>query len=237
MLGLVVLAELTALFFLAQHTTQLLYRLLLAMVRHRAAAVALVTLIHFPGTVVHELAHLFTAEILGVRTGKLSLAPESIQDDIVQAGSVMIAQSGPLRRTLIGIAPTTVGLIAITFLSYLLYHPEILPIPSAVISLFSYRFSLIAFLVFYLLFAVSNNMFPSAIDLRGTPAVGITLVLLLAAAYIAGFRLSLTGQALELANQVVTSLVQSLGIVLAINGVLVLIVSVLIVLTQKITKK
>ncbi|MBU2544737.1 hypothetical protein KJ618_04725, partial [Patescibacteria group bacterium] len=53
--------------------------------------------------------------------------------------------------------------------------------------------------------------------------------------YASGFRFFLTGQALTIATQAETSLVHTLWIVLALNGVLLLISRLLIILTTKIT--
>lgn len=232
---LTLFAEFVGLFLLSRWLTQTLYRFFFILTRSRPWAITLMTLLFFPGTVIHELSHLFTAEILGVRTGKLTLAPESLrsEDESVRTGSVAIAKTGPFRRAAIGLAPTIISLASFSFLSYMLLHPSVLPIRPITLTMYHYQFSIIDVVIIYLLFAVSGAMFPSPEDMKGIPALGLTLVVLLAAAYIAGFRLSLTGQALEFVTQVTTSLVQSLGIVLAINGVLLLIIQTLIVLVGK----
>jgi hypothetical protein len=48
-----------------------------------------------------------------VHTGGLTLVPEGIEKTNVRTGSVMIAQTDPLRRAIIGVAPVFVGLAAL----------------------------------------------------------------------------------------------------------------------------
>lgn len=233
---LLLLAELAVLLFLSRLLIQKLYTFFLLVFRARSVAVSIVTLLLFPGTVIHELSHLFTAEVLGVRTGKLSLTPESIRETSIKAGSVSIAQTGPIRRAAIGLSPIFAGLLSLAALSYFL--PEALPDwtnltnwsywdnPSA------YLFLLIA----YLLFSVSNTMFSSREDLKGFWPLAITLGLFVGAAYAIGLRIGLEGKVLELATTILFALVQSLGLVLAVNGLLVLTLHVLLVLTRKLLR-
>src|SRR5947209_5745118 len=102
---LAIIAELIGIYVLSRALTQTIFNLTYLLTRARSIAVTLITLLNFPGTVIHELAHLFTAEILGVHTGKLSLVPESIAEPNIKAGSVMIAATDPFRRYAIGLAP------------------------------------------------------------------------------------------------------------------------------------
>ncbi|OGG23898.1 hypothetical protein A3A79_01720 [Candidatus Gottesmanbacteria bacterium RIFCSPLOWO2_01_FULL_43_11b] len=205
-----ILAELLLLFFLSKKLIQNIYTLFYLVIRNRPVALSIVTLLLFPGTVIHELSHLFTAEILGVRTGKLILAPESIRGSEIQAGSVAIVKTGPFRRILIGLAPLFWGMGALFVVSYFQNIPYIV--------------------AFYLMFSISNSMFPSAIDMKESPGPILVVLIFFSAAYIAGIRLSLSGQPLEIITTLLYSLVQSLGIVLAVNIGLLLIIHVLIVL-------
>ncbi len=158
----------------------------------------------FPGTVVHELAHLFTAEILGVRTGKLTLVPESLEGEEIKAGAVMIAHTDPLRRTLIGLAPFSVGIAALATASYFLLQNI-------------NNINLITIIIFYIMFAISNSMFSSQEDMKGVIPFMITVALFAAAGYVAGFRLGLSGAILAGLHPVIETLVRSLGVVLGVN--------------------
>jgi len=217
--------ELTLLFFLSNRVIQALYTLVYLLVRHRSFAIHFLTLLLFPGTVIHELSHLFTAEILGVRTGKLTLTPEAIRGTEIQTGSVAIAKTDPFRHAVIGLAPLLWGITAYSFLSswFTKLLEELMSIPR---SLWFSSPTLPSFLfTLYLLFAISNSMFPSAQDARGISAVGIATGMLLLAAYIVGFRLTLSERALEVTVRIITSLTQSTTLVLALNSFFLLCIS------------
>lgn len=204
---IVLLAEFIVLFFLSRTLINKMYTLLYLISKSKPISVSMITLALFPGTVIHELSHLFTAEILGVRTGKLVLAPESIRTQDIQVGSVAIAKTGPFRKVLIGLAPLIWGIGAILVLMYFKNIPPLL--------------------TFYLLFSISNSMFPSSIDMAGSTPTIVTLILLFFTAFFTGFRLTIPSEIIEATTQ-------NLIPVLAVNTLLLLITHVLIVLTGKI---
>lgn len=227
MLVFLLLGELTALFFLSRWLTQSVFALFLLVFRARSVAVTIVLLLEFPGTVVHELAHLFTAEILRVPTGKLTLVPESIREETVRSGSVTIAETDPIRRSVIGLAPLFAGILVLTAISYFL--PQVLPNREDLRDTGYWgKWSSYLFLALsYLLFAVSNTMFSSSEDLKGFWPVAIIIGVLFGTLYFIGIRLELTGSALVVATNILTTLVGSLGVVLGINVVLLLVTKLL----------
>ncbi|OGG27555.1 hypothetical protein A3A64_02885 [Candidatus Gottesmanbacteria bacterium RIFCSPLOWO2_01_FULL_48_11] len=229
-------AELATLYFLSRWLTKKLYLLFLLLFRVRSVAISAVTLLLFPGTVIHELSHLFTAEILGVRTGKLTLAPEDIRSDNIKAGSVAIAKTDPLRRAAIGLSPIFTGIFSLAALSWWLpslWQLTLLDAQNGVlfshVSLYALLFTL------YSLFSISNSMFSSREDLSGFWPLAITLGLFTGAAYAIGLRVGLEGKVLEVATTILSSLVQSLGLVLAVNTILLLVSSALIATVRRIT--
>jgi len=205
MLLLILLAELIILYFLSRLLTKTLFTFFLLIFRARSVAISILLVLEFPGTVIHELSHLFTAGILGVKTGKLSLEPESIQTEDITTGSVAIAETDPFRRFAIGLAPMIGGMIILTTIAYFLqqYVPN----------WNDWRFWGLG----YLLFAVSNAMFSSPQDLKGFVPFAVTLAIFLSIFYYLGLRIAVTGETLTVATQVVTTLVNSLGVVLAVN--------------------
>jgi len=209
--------ELIGLYLLSRWLTQTLYGLFHALFRTRSISVSLVTLLLFPGTVVHELSHLFTAEILGVRTGKLTLVPEGIQHEEIQTGSVAIAKTGPFRRSVIGLAPLIVGMLAVATLTYL-YANDVFVKNNIVITLY-----------YYLLFSISNSMFPSAVDMAGVWQLMVTILII---AIGAGIRIVLP-ESPAFITTLVNNLTGSLGIVLAVNGIVLLFSRILIDVIRK----
>lgn len=230
---LVLCGELLLLYFLSRMVTRSLFMSFTLLFRLRPIAVSLLLAIQFPGTVLHELAHLFTAEILGVKTGKLRLEPESIREEDIQAGSVMVADSDPFRRSLIGLAPLFWGIAALGALSYVI--PNLYTsVFSGGVPLFQNNDFYYLLGVGYLLYAVSNTMFPSPEDMHGVVPVLGGLFVLIIIGFFFGLRLQLTGSLLELATQLMTTLTKSIGVVIMINLVLLGITKLLIFFVSRI---
>lgn len=217
---IILVAELALLYLLSRWLTQTIYRALYEVFRSRSFGLSFTTLLLFPGTVIHELSHLFVAEILGVATGNLTLVPEGIQKEEIQTGSVAIAKTGPFRRAAIGLSPLFVGMVAIGALTYL-YNANIFV-----------KNNVITTIYYYLLFSISNSMFPSSIDMRGVWQLMVAILIILIGAGIAGFRLVLPDSPAFVAD-LITNLTGSLGIVLALNGIMLLLFSLLIDLIRK----
>lgn len=251
---LIILAELGLLYFSSRRLTQNLYVSVFLLTKSRPVAISFLSILFFPGTVIHELAHLFTAEILGVRTSGLTLVPEGIEQKDVKTGSVSIAQSDPIRRAIIGIAPVFVGLIALGavsyFLSQLLFPTTSLPPgalaspqPEGYIHVVPYLSSIsgLQWLIFaglcYGIFAISNTMFSSKEDMEGFWPVVIVITILVGAAYFAGIRISLTEPVLSNVMQFFQSIAVNLGYVTGLNIVLFILSKLLTKGVEKITKR
>lgn len=225
-LSLLFFGEMIVLFLLSRRLNQSLFTLFYRFTHSEHVGITITTLILFPGTVVHELSHLFTAEIMGVRTGKLTLIPERVSDHHIQAGSVMVERTDPFRRTLIGLSPIFVGIILITLISIQLTHmlPDLFQTfehyGTTAFQPFQHPTFYIFILLGYLLFAISNNMFSSKEDLEGVTPVLIFLGLVLGTTYAVGFRLQLTGAMVTALEAVLRTLTTNIGIVLGINVVL-----------------
>lgn len=198
------IGELFILYFLSRWLTTSLFTLFLLLFRSRPVAITIILLLQFPGTVIHELAHLFTAEILRVPTGKLTLVPESIREENIRSGSVAIAQTDPFRRYAIGLAPLFAGMLVLAATSYFL--------PQTMDWLY--------ILLLYLLFAVSNTMFSSPEDVKGFWPFAVTLAIFLTTGYMLGLRFSLPYDTTVIINRIIERLIDSLGVVLIINSVL-----------------
>src|SRR3989339_1399971 len=197
-----IIVELAILGILSSRLTQLSFTMLMRLTRSRSIAITILTIILFPGTVIHELSHLFTAEILGVQTGKLTLAPESIEGEDVQSGSVQIAVSDPFRRTLIGIAPTITGVISLSILSWYLSQTQMLIIWIALL---------------YLILTISNTMFTSKEDLKGVLPVALTIAIFTITFYVSGIRIMFPTHIAETISVIIQSLAHYLAIAVAVN--------------------
>jgi hypothetical protein len=215
---IILIIELLALYILSRRVTQAVYTLLLIIFRTRTIALPILLVLEFPGTVVHELAHLFTAGILGVRTGKLSLEPENIRDEHVKAGSVAIAETDPFRKYAIGLAPIVWGLVILTAIAYFL--PDLASKGEALTGSPFWKNPSFYLLLGagYFMFAISNTMFSSSTDLSGFAPFALVLSIFLAIFYFLGLRITLTGSMLTVAVQILTTLTKSLAVVIGINA-------------------
>ncbi|KKR02719.1 MAG: putative membrane protein [Microgenomates group bacterium GW2011_GWB1_40_9] len=213
-----IIVELAILGILSSRLTQLSFTMLMRLTRSRSIAITILTIILFPGTVIHELSHLFTAEILGVQTGKLTLAPESIEGEDVQSGSVQIAVSDPFRRTLIGIAPTITGVISLSILSWYLSQTQMLIIWIALL---------------YLILTISNTMFTSKEDLKGVLPVALTIAIFTITFYVSGIRIMFPTHIAETISVIIQSLAHYLAIAVAVNLIGILVSTLFLLLLQK----
>lgn len=140
----------------------------------RFISVRLLTLIFFPGVVVHELAHLLVAGILFVPVGEMELVPKMKEDGQLRLGSVLIGKTDPVRRMIIGLAPLFVGLLLILGIPYLLGN-----IPGLYLKIF----------IVYALFVAGNTMFSSKKDLEGVLEFFILVAVIMGVFYFINFRM------------------------------------------------
>lgn len=149
-------------------------------------SINLLSILFLPGVIIHELSHMLIAVILFVPVGDMEFTPKKNENG-VKLGSVEIAKTDPIRRSIIGFAPVFVGLMIVVGIVYLF---------SSNIEFIKDKDSYIVIAAvlgtMYLLFAISNTMFSSSRDMEGTLEILITLLIIFVSAYILGFRPQLT---------------------------------------------
>lgn len=128
----------------------------------------LYSLLVLPGTIIHELSHWITAEILLVRTGEIKIFPDA-GDDASQKrlGSVATERTGPLRGFVIGIAPFVSGLAILLVLGRLLADGWGI-----------YAWWVLALLI-YGIMVIGNSMMISESDRRTWPFIIILCLLII----------------------------------------------------------
>jgi hypothetical protein len=153
-----------------QHEIQAIFLLI---TRQPEIAMALFSLLFLPGVFLHEISHFAMARILGVRTGKFSIIPKRLEGGRLQLGYVETAKTDFFRDALIGAAPLVTGGIFIAFagVSRLGLNTIWVNLIHAQISSLNLAIKSIAvrpdfWLWFYLTFAISSTMLPSASDRR-----------------------------------------------------------------------
>jgi hypothetical protein len=139
-----------------------------------------------PGTLLHEMSHWLTASLLGVKTSRFSLWPQMKKGGELQMGAVQVELSDPFRHSLIGLAPLIFGSIAILLIGQ--GRLELGRLGEAFnsgdleiigIALVDVLLVPDVWLWFYLIFAISNAMLPSASDRESWRTVLIYLALAL----------------------------------------------------------
>lgn len=123
-----------------------------------------------PGTIIHELSHWITAEVLHVPTGKISILPAtSGNDQEKQLGYVMTAKTDPIRGFIIGMAPVIVSLFALSMLG--IYTQNASP---TLIKEFSWQ----GLLLFYAFIVLGNTGVTSKSDRKHLPLITAIAILI-----------------------------------------------------------
>jgi hypothetical protein len=168
-----------------------------------------------PGTIIHELSHLLIAELLRVKTGELTFTPEVLANNTIRVGALKIAKTGPLRPSLIGIAPILVGTTTITSLAHFTLTPILQKILFTSFHPIHYQTLIthycLLFTVCYLIFALSNTMFSSKKDLETILFPIIIIVVFGGAFWLADLKISLSPKIISS----FTSLLKNLNLALA----------------------
>jgi hypothetical protein len=177
-----------------------------------------------PGTLLHEVSHWLMAKLLGVKTKGMSLWPKKKPGGELQMGAVEVLVSDPFRHSLIGLAPLLTGSAAVLLIGYgWLGLGEVgqalvsgdLPLIGAAMS----KTMVVpdVWLWFYLVFAISNAMLPSASDRESWLTVLIYFTLALA--LVAGLKLvpSVPKSLQETGLTILTYLLVAFALTLAID--------------------
>jgi len=136
----------------------------------RPTSVWLYFFLFLPGIFLHELSHYLIALVLRVRVSGFSLWPKVKKNGELILGSVQVRGAGPLRHSLIGVAPFLFGCAAVLWIGQTLNLDSLaqaLTDGNLALALNTIGGSFSApdfWLWLYLLFAIANAMFPSASD-------------------------------------------------------------------------
>src|SRR5687767_2078322 len=151
------------------------------------------SMIFLPGVFLHELSHFVMAKILGVRTGKFSIFPQSLPDGRLQLGYVETARSDMVRDSLIGAAPLIIGTLFVAYVA--IYHLQLCVLWDAFrngqFDLFWIGVRALPnakdfYLWFYLAFAISSTMMPSESDRHAWLELLISIAVLIGIVLLVG---------------------------------------------------
>ena len=166
--------------FFRNHIAHFLQRISLLFFRTPVPGVIFYSIFFLIGVTIHELSHLLTAEILGVRTGRIRIFPEEIKSGNMRLGSVESVAADPFREALIGAAPFLLGLTLIT----LIVSTQFGYLSSLDFNLWFTSLTPVKVFLLYLLFSITNTMYVSKEDQRAWWILPIVFVLIGATIYV-----------------------------------------------------
>jgi hypothetical protein len=191
-----------------------------------------------PGTFVHELSHWLVAKLLLVQTSRFSLWPQMKKGGELQMGSVQVEVSDPFRHSLIGLAPLLVGSLAVLLIGQgrLELGRLVEALSSGEVEAISEAITYIllqsdVWLWFYLIFAISNAMLPSASDREAWRTVLLYLALALGLAIGLGLNPTMPPPLQALGLMIITYLLSAFVITIGVD----LFFIVIIALTETLT--
>jgi len=214
----------------------------LLITRRPKVSLGLFSLLFFPGVLLHEASHFVMARLLMVRTAGFSLLPQVLPNGQLRLGYVETVQADLVRDAFIGTAPLITGAISIAILGT--YQLGLIPLADFIkLGDWNVLWQALAalpnqpdfWLWFYLAFAVSSMMMPSASDRRAWLPVAVMIVVLIGLAALAGAGPWLLANLAPLLNQALYAIALVFGVSLALHVVLVIPISLLRVLLNRLT--
>ncbi len=167
----------------------------LLLTKNPTPAIIIYSLLFLPGTIIHELSHLFTASLLRVRTGKINILPSlNYQQRQIRLGSVQIEKTDFVRQTFIGAAPTIVGVVSL-YLLVLLTFPQLFDstrlttITNQLIIIATSTYTPTKILSLYLIFNISSTMHTSPSDRESWPLFIFVALLIFLSLFFLGFEI------------------------------------------------
>lgn len=183
-LGLI--ATLLILLLIRRKFTQLLFDVLIRVVRNQRVAGLIYGFLFLPGVVLHEGSHWVVAKLLRVKTHRFSLVPTWTDEGTLRFGYVEMTKPDHFRAALVGLAPLVLGTVVVLWIALevlaldVVFGPFITGDLSSAMDQLKAVFALPDVLLWmYFLITVSNMMLPSASDRASWIPVGVFLALLL----------------------------------------------------------
>lgn len=163
-------------FIISRLTVNEMFLFLMRLFKNKPLAFSIISIFFLPGTIVHETAHFLTALILLLPVKKMSVFP-IFENNEIKLGGVTFERRDFIRSAIVGIAPFFIG-ISMLFLMFSF-------------SSFFQTSILLKIIFYYLVFAISSNMFSSKKDLEDLALIIPIIVLVFIIFYILGLKINI----------------------------------------------
>jgi hypothetical protein len=215
-----------AMLFLQHWLQQHIQGVTFAVTGNPGCAVRALFFLLLPGVLLHEFSHWAVANLLGVRTGKISIGLGKMRGNKnFSLGSVTVERTDPLRESLIGVAPFASGLLAIWLLmgfGFALWSPND---PLLVLeTIWSTIGDPLTWLALYLVFAVSTSMIPSESDREPWGVMIGIFAAVGALALVLGWVPTFSPEVIEFGQRALYTLIFVFGVIVVVNSALALLV-------------
>lgn len=250
---------LAGIFFISHQTNHLIISSVYTRTRSKSLAISLISLLLYPGVVIHEFSHLIMAVILFVPVKGMTLVPKITAENALQGGSVTIAKVDPIRRTLVGIAPLFVGITVLWLVTnyflppipYICHSRESGNLSDQIdsgskfgmtlyesfcnngIQLTLYNPQLTTILAIYLIYSISTTMYSSKKDLDALLITVPLLILVGITAYILGFQIEWIMTFLNTMSKHFTHITTILVIPLFVQSVMWIVLKLMLLLVRR----
>jgi len=147
---IIFIAQVVFLYFISRLVIKSLYSFFNIFVKNQKIVFSFVSLLYFPGTVVHEMSHFLAAIALFLNIRDIRLFPQFEKGNI-RLGSVAYEKKDFVRSILVGIAP----FVFVLFIFFIISFYSLYPTQNMGLNI----------LFGYLIFSVSSTMFSSKQDI------------------------------------------------------------------------
>ena len=182
------------------------------------------SVLFLPGVFLHEMSHYVLARLLGVRTGRFSLLPRPLENGRLQLGYVETSSTDLIRDALIGAAPLLTGGAFVIYAGF--YHLKLQLLWNSLVggemAGFLEGFTRVVkepdfWVWFYLTFAVSSTMLPSASDRRAWRPLALICLFLIGLILLAGAGAWFMAHLAPLVNEAMRTAAMVFGISAAVH--------------------
>ncbi|MFH1827214.1 MAG: hypothetical protein ABH812_02130 [bacterium] len=167
--SIIFLTQVILLYFVSRLVVKNLYSFFSIFVKSQKIVFSLVSLLYFPGTIIHEMSHFLAAMALFLNIRDIRLFPQ-FDDENIRLGSVTYEKKDFVRSILVGIAPFTFVL----FIFFIISFYNLYPTSNLGLNI----------LFGYLIFSISSTMFSSKADLVDLIYIIPLAIILVGATYL-----------------------------------------------------